>query len=97
MLRAIPPPPFLKEIVNLFEIWEAETHGKMHAFSTMLHGGGLGRSPPQGHSPNDMVDCVCNLPYAGFSGVLWRSGGVMEVLGWIGGMQGGTEGGPGRF
>ena len=50
------------------------------------------RSPPQGHSPNDMVNRVCNLPYGRSSGVLWGSGGVREVLGWIGGVQGGIRG-----
>ena len=54
----------------------------MHARSTVLHGGGLGGlSLPQGHSPTDMVNCVCNLPHGASSGVLWESGGVREVLG----------------
>ena len=44
-----------------------------------------GQSPPQGHSPNDMVVCVCNLPHGAFSGVF---GGPL-------GVQGG-KGGPGR-
>ena len=30
-------------------------------------------------------------------GVLWGSGGVRDVLGWIGGMQLGIEEVPGRF
>ena len=50
----------------------------------MLRGGGLGRAdPPQGHSPNDMVICVRNLPYLKICrgdleslGVLWGSRGV---------------------
>ena len=30
-------------------------------------------------------------------GYFWGSGGVREVLGWIGALQGGIEGVPGRF
>ena len=73
-------------------------HGKMRGRSSVLHAGGLGgRSSPQGHSPNDIVNCVCNLPYGGSSGVLWGPGGVREGLGCIGGIQGGDRGVPGRF
>ena len=66
-----------------------------------------GRSPPQGHSPNDMVICVSNLPYwmvfRGPLGVLGRSfggpGGLVGVQGgqgasWEG--LGGFQGGSGR-
>ena len=67
------------------------TRGKMRVCSTVL------QTPPKGHRPNDMVNRVCNLPYGRSSGVLWGSGGVREVLGWIGGVQGGIEGVPGRF
>ena len=64
-----------------------------------------GRSPPQGHSPNDMVICVRNLPYwivfRGPLGVLGESfggpGGPVGVQGgqgasWEGlwGFQGGS-------
>ena len=69
----------------------------MRVLPCYMGGVWVGRSPPQGHSPNDMVNCVCNLPYGGSLGVLWGSGGVREVLGWIGGVQGGIEGVPGRF
>ena len=31
--------------------------------------------PPQGHSSNNMVACVCNLPHVGSSEVLWGSKG----------------------
>ena len=63
-LRANQPPRFFNELVNLFEVWRVEpspgTHGKMHARSTVLHGGVWGgRSPPpQGH----VVKCVRVLP-----------------------------------
>ena len=55
-----------------------------------------GRSPPQGHSPNDMVICVSNLPYwmvfRGPLGVLGRSfGGPGGPVG----VQGG-QGRPGK-
>ena len=56
------------------------THGKMRARSTVLHGGLGGAEPPQGHSPNDMVICVCNLPYWGvFRGPLGVLGGPVGV------------------
>ena len=97
-LRASPPPGFFQEIANLFDIWGAETHGEMHARSTVLHGWGLGgRRSPQGHSTNDMVNCVCSLPYGSLRGSFWRSRGVREVLGWIGGVQAGIEGPQGCF
>ena len=71
----------------------------MRARSTVLHGGGLGgRSPPPGHSPNDMVICVCDLPHLGvFRGPLgsWESCGVSEALGGVLGRAGVSQGGSG--
>ena len=75
------------------------THGKMRARSSVLHEGDLGGRPPQGHSPNDMVICVCDLPYWGVFrgplGVLGSCGGPEGsggVLGGLGGSQGGSGG-----
>ena len=44
-----------------------------------------------------MVNHVRSLPYRGSSEVLWGSGGVREVLGWVAGVQAGIKGVPGRF
>ena len=80
------------------QLKNASPRGIMRARSIVLHGRGLGgQSLPQAHSPNDMVNCMCNLPYRRSSGVLWGSRVVREVLGWIGGIQGEIEGVPGRF
>ena len=49
-----------------------------------------GRSPPQGHSPNDMVICVSNLPYwMVFRGPLGVLGGSFGGPGGPVGVQGG--------
>ena len=66
-----------------------------------------GRRSPQGHSPNDMVICVSNLPYwmvfRGPLGVLGGSfGGPGDPVGVQGGQRasweglGGFQGGSGR-
>ena len=64
----------------------------MRARSFVLHGGDWGGgAPPQGHCPNDVVNCVRNLPCGGSLGVFWGSGGVREVWGWIGADGGGPR------
>ena len=60
----------------------------------VLGGGWAWRSPPQGRSPNDMVICVCDLPYWG---VLRRRLGSWGSCGGpegSGGVQGRAGGGP---
>ena len=46
----------------------------------------------QGHSPNGMANCVCNLPYGWFSGVLWGRGGQGCPVGHQGGPAGDQRG-----
>ena len=68
---------------------------------------GGGGAPPQGHRPNDMVLCVCDLPYLkvfrgrlGVLGVLWGSRGARgrPGKGWAGPreVRGGALGGFGK-
>ena len=65
------------------------TCGRMRARSTVLHGVSGGCGAPQGYSPNDMVNCVCNLPYGGVLRGQGDPGGIGEVLGEWSGSGGG--------